>query len=264
MLFVFTFSDNHTYMMPAHFGGTEGTPIACPCGDVTAITLTYKTDQEMLSQYIPAAFIIRQPLLQITYGMSRDVPWLNGGYNYIQIEVPVTYDRAGIDGGYALVVWVNKISPLVNSREQIGIPMLFSDISDLVYNGQIWNGAASYGGTPFFHLEAEQGKAFLPAELADLNRQQGEIPLFGWRYIPNIGRPGAALNHATLFPQESAFNAAWHARGTLTWETLNPEQHPTQSHIIQALSQLPILSSFQCGINHSRKLLRIDTAQELE
>jgi hypothetical protein len=39
--------------------------------------------------------------------------------------------------------------------------------------------------------------------------------LVGWRYIPNIGRPGAALSHATLFPQDLVTGAAWLGEGRI-------------------------------------------------
>ena len=56
---MFTFDKNSSYMMPAHFGPRQFDPRASGWyHDVTAITTSYVTDRDQLSQYIPAPFVV--------------------------------------------------------------------------------------------------------------------------------------------------------------------------------------------------------------
>jgi hypothetical protein len=101
-----------------------------------------------------------------------------------------------------------------------------------------------------------------PAELSRLNQQAGTVNAFGWRYIPNIGQPGAALSHATLFPQDLVAGAAWLGEGRIHWEALGPEQYHNY-HITQAISQLPIKSYRDCLMTQGSIVLRNDRARQL-
>ncbi len=264
---MFRFSEASNYMMPAHFGGYEGPLPAGPTyPDVTSISITYETDPGMLAQYIPEGFELTQPVVTIQYGMCRGVEWLGGGaYNLIGVNVPVEYPhgRERLEGQYALVLWENKTDPILTGREQSGIPKIFADIQDLHQLGDRLFTNASYEGSAFLRMDVRKTKAMASEELTILNQQQGYLNWFGWRYIPNIGRPGAALSHATLFPQEYAFTQAWRGEGRVQWEAPILEEYPTQARIIQALSQLPI-QAYRDGIMAQGSVVaRNDLARQL-
>ena len=65
--------------------------------------------------------------------------------------------------------------------------------------------------------------------------------MFGWKYFPQTGRPGAAVSHPTLFPSENEVMEAWIGRGETVWHRLTWEQNPTQYRIVNAIADLPIL-----------------------
>ena len=263
---MFKFSETSSYMMPAHFGGYEGATPAVTYHDVTSIMITYETDPGMVAHYIPESFQLTQPVVTIQYAMCRAVDWLAGGaYNLITVGVPVTYahDRERLDGLYILVIWENKTAPILNGREQTGMPKVFADIEDHHQLGDRVFTNASYEGTAFLRMDFRKTKQLIPEEVAGLNQQSGKVNAFGWRYIPNTGRPGAALSHATLFPQEAPSSEAWLGEGKVHWEAPTPEQHPTQAHIIQALSQLPIKAYRDCLLTHGSVILRNDLARQL-
>jgi hypothetical protein len=100
-------------------------------------------------------------------------------------------------------------------------------------------------------------------ELSRLNRRAGTVNAFGWRYIPNIGRPGAALSHATLFPQEFVYAAAWQGEGRIHWEALGPEQYGGYAPITEALSRLPIKAYRECMMTQGSLVLRNDLSMQL-
>ncbi len=262
---MFKFSEDSNYMMPAHFGGYRGQPQAAAYHDVTSIAAAYETDSEILAAFIPKPFEITQPVLSIQYSMCRRVDWMaGGGYNLITVGVPTAYadGRKRIEGLYVLVIWENRTAPILAGREQTGMPKIFADIEDHRQLGDRLLANASYEGWTFLRLDFRQAKQMSPDELTQLNQRSGSVNAFGWRYIPNIGRPGAALSHATLFPQEFVYTAAWQGEGRIHWEALGPEQYQYYP-ITRALSQLPVKAYRDCQMTMGSTVLRNDLAREL-
>jgi hypothetical protein len=254
------------YSMPAHFGGREGQPKAYRYDDVTSITISYETERDALEEYLPEGFELKQPILLIDYEMNCGVDWMAGGsYNLICVQVPVVYTLIPepLEGWYALVVWENKTCPILPGREATGIPKIFADIQDHHQLGDRCFTNASYEGLTFLRMDVRKTQVMMPEKVAEKNRLNGKINWFGWRYIPNIGKSGAALSHATLFPQESIITAGWHGEGQVQWEALTQEQHPTQAHIIDALRRLPIKSYIQSEIVLKISIGRPDLARSL-
>ena len=262
---MFKFQENYNYFMPAHFGGYEGHPKPCVYDDVTSIVISYETDPAMLAKYIPEGFELTYPVVAIAYVMNRGVDWMAGGnYNLICVQSPVVYShgKERLEGLYVLAVWENKTEPILPGRETTGIPKIFAEIEDHRQLGDRFFTNASYEGSAFLKMDFKKTREMTPEELATRN-QQNKLNWFGWRYIPNIGRPGAALSHATLYPLESVFSAGWVGVGTVKWEATTWEQHPMQAHIINALGQLPIKSYVACEMTLKKQILRNDIARQL-
>ena len=193
---MFKFLETHNYFMPAHFGGYEGQPKPCVYDDVTSIVISYETDRELLARYVPERFELTHPWVALAYVMNRGVDWMAGGnYNLICVQVPVSYTHGQerLEGWYVLAVWENKTEPILPGREHTGIPKIFADIQDHRQLGDRAFTNASYEGSAFLRMEFKRTRRMTPEELAAKN-QQGKLNWFGWRYIPNIGRPGAALS----------------------------------------------------------------------
>ena len=133
------------------------------------------------------------------------------------------------------------------------MPKIFADIEDHHQLGNKLFTGASYEGSTFLRMDFRKTRRMAPQELTVLNRQSGKVNIFGWRYTPNVGRPGAALSHPTLFPQEFVYTAAWLGEGRILWEVPEPEKNPTQASIIQALSQLPIEAYRECMMTQGRR-----------
>jgi len=111
-------------------------------------------------------------------------------------------------------------------------------------------------------MDFQRAKQMSPSDLNHLNQRAASVNVFGWRYIPNIGRPGAALSHATLFPQESVYTAAWQGQGRIHWEAPDQEQYQYYQ-VTQALSQLPIKAYSECQMTQGSVVLRGDLARQL-
>ncbi len=220
----------------------------------------------MLAAFIPEPFEVAQPHLAIQYTMCRRVDWMaGGGYNLITVGVPAAYAHRPerIEGVYVLVIWENKTAPILAGREQSGMPKIFANIEDHHQLGDQLLTNASYDGWTFLRIDFRQARQMSSDELKLLNQRAGTVNAFGWRYIPNIGRPGAALSHATLFPQEFVYTEAWHGDGRIHWEALGPEQYHQYYPITQALSQFPIKGYGECMMTHGSLVLRNDLSRHL-
>ncbi len=261
---MFEFSADTSYLMPAHFGGA---PLSSwTYAEVTTIGISYRTDGDALSRYLPGCFELAEPVLEIGYAVNRGVEWMaGGGYNLVAVNVPVVYRHGSerIAGAYALVVWESKATPILGGREQTGIPKIFADVSDLHLLGDRILGNVSFEGAAFLRIDVQKTHPLTADELADVNQRMGRLNWLGWRYIPNTGRPGAALNHPTLYPIEHTYAAAWRAEAGVDWQLLTWEQNPAQAHIIEALGRLPVEAVAGCLVTVGSQVIRVDAAREL-
>ena len=174
-----------------------------------------------------------------------------GGYNLITVGVPAAHEhgRERVEGLYALVIWENRTAPILSGREQSGMPKIFAEIVDHRQLGETLLTNASYEGWTFLRMDFRQTKQMTPDELRGLNQQMATVNALGWRYIPNIGRPGAALSHATLFPQEiQASPRLGRTKGKFAADGLSFQQNAGYSPITQALSRLPNTGYRRCMI----------------
>ncbi len=261
---MFVFDENLSYRMPAHFGGTPSAgQVNLRYDDVTAISISYLTDEEMLSQYVPDAFEIMEPVIDIGYQKCCGIQWMYGGhYSLIAVMTPARHIASGTEGAYVLVIWENKTAPILGGREETGMPKIFADIPDYhIYNGHI-TANASHEGRVFLELEMDLGEAFSEEELSAMT-SAGRVNQLGWRYIPNLNRPGAALSHPTLYPVDTTFFSGNRGTGAATWTKANPMFNPQQAGIINSLADLPALEYRDCHFARMATNLRQDLAREL-
>lgn len=239
----FKFQDDYVYRMPVHFGGFPFYPGRPVYRDMLGIAIKYETEQEALLQYIPEDFELLEPIVSVQFSDCRDVDWMSGGeYRLMQVTAPVKYlgNSEGLCGDYALVIWENKTCPIVGGREEDGVPKLFADIASERHVGDHWFTAASYEGYTFLKIDFLENGELNKQDIERINKNS-KINLFGWRYLPNLGKGGATLSHATLYPQEVIAKQVWSGEGSVQWTRLTQEQHPLQSHIIKALTELPLV-----------------------
>jgi acetoacetate decarboxylase len=239
----FRIEDDLVYRMPVHFSGEPFYPVRTVYGDMTTISVSFETEEEALLKIIPESFELISPTVNIQFAECRDVDWMSGGeYRLIQASAPVIYakNEEEIDGEYVLVIWENKACPIIGGREEDGMPKIFADIASLRHSGDHWFSAAAYESNTFLRIGLSRGRELSEEELGLLN-QNSRINFFGWRYIPELGKVGASLSHATLYPQEMKAVRAWEGEGNIEWVRFDLEMNMLQFRIISEMSRLPIL-----------------------
>lgn len=263
----FKFEDDHRYLMPAHFGGQKYVTSTTTYRDVTNLVLQYRTDKEALDQYIPEALEVTDPTLTVAFVMNRGVEWMAGGvYNLVAVNVPVRFDGTvdHVEGGYSLVVWENKVTPILPGREVTGIPKIGAQIEEARFTHGRWMAEAAYEGNTFLRLTFHEQEDAPQEAIDEMNQASQETDWLGWRHIPNVSGPGAALSHATTYPQGSSIKTAKICTGTIEWQALPWEQAPTQSHIISALAGLPIEEVTAAFVTRGESILHGDKARALQ
>ena len=262
----FKFEDDYRYMMPAHFGGMKYITTTTTYRDVTNLIIQYRTERDAIEPYVPEALEITDPILTVAFVMNRGVEWMAGGvYNLVAVNVPVRFDGKvdHVEGGFSLVVWENKVTPILPGREATGIPKIGATIEDARYLFGRWMAEAAYEGNTFLEMSLTEGDEMPAAVIDEVNRTSQESHWLGWRYIPNVSGPGAALNHPTTFPQGMVIKSARLCTGTIRWQALSWEQAPTQAHITRALASMPVLEVTAAFVTRGESMLLGDKAREL-
>ena len=262
---MFKFEKDKCYRMPAHFGGVPYQPVETCYHDVVNLTCAYTTDGAMLSKYIPEGFELLRPELTVNFSQCREVDWMAGAsYNLIDVSAPVRFNgkRDHIEGNFSLVVWENKTTPILTGREETGVSKIYADIEDLHILGDRRFTVASFEGNSFLRLEMTATTPLSDAAIAQM--QNVPVNSLHWRYIPEVGGPGAALSQPILFPQRLEMQNGCQGNGSVNWNLLRSEECPMQAHIIKALAELPILDLSPAVLTQGKIFLMSPLARVLE
>ncbi|MDD1702344.1 MAG: acetoacetate decarboxylase family protein, partial [Methanoregula sp.] len=169
-----------------------------------------------------------------------------------------------ISGVYHLVLWEDKTEPIIGGREEAGMPKIFADMPEYRRRGNEISVNISHEGRTFLEMDLLIGRAYTPAELVDVNKDNGRAVQFGWRYIPKIGPyPGPALSEATYYPVDNTFTSVSECTGSVKWTVPGPHDHPTQYDIIAALADLPAKEYLPGSYRRGSTTMRMDLAHSL-
>lgn len=255
----FRLQEDYVYKMPVHFGGDPFYPVRVVYDDMTILIVKYQTDAEFLLQFIPEEFELLEPSVTVQFSNCREVDWMSAGeYRILQVTAPVRFlgNSEGLTGEYGLVVWENKTCPILEGREQDGVPKIFADIACERHVEDHWFTSASYESNTFFTIDFHRGAKLPESAVAQMNEHPG-INLFCWRYLPNLGKGGPSLSQITLYPQEVHLREVWKGEGQVLWTPLTREQHPCQSHIIASLAGLPVKGYLSALMMNGRAQLNV-------
>jgi len=265
----FVFDETRGYMMPFHFGPRPFGRGTGQYHDVTAMSITYLTDRDRLSAYIPPPFEVGEvPFVSVSYSMNQQIDWLAGhSYNIVSVNASVVFNgqEDHFTGTYPLVLWENLTDPILTGREIEGIPKIYADIPDhSIIEGE-WRASASHFGHKIVDLMVKDLTPMTTAQIEEMRARMAQSRWMGWKYIPNIGRPGAAVSYPTLFPTSGVTREAWTCgSGEVVWRHLTWEQNPTQFHIVNALVDLPILQYLSFMVTKGGSDLAVPTEPKRE
>lgn len=269
---MFHFDPNKTYRMPPFFGGMDFDPnFESRVEDVLSLIYTVTTDGKKLADYLPEGFELLRPEYRILYNQLRSVDFMfGGGYNLIQIDLPVRYKgkRDCLEGVFPLVIWENSTKPIIGGREESGQPKIYADIQDLRILNNVCFTNASYDGNTFLKLELNDPKAVNRQMFEQIRAGSANINVFGWRYIPNVGAPGAALSQPVLYPQSMQPKCACIGTGSFKWLELDKnykyDEPINYYEIIKQLAALPVINLNPVLLLRGKSLMKGFSGRVLE
>ncbi|MPY58240.1 acetoacetate decarboxylase family protein [Streptomyces spongiae] len=243
------------YRMPTAFGPHPG-PRQRPGGgrwtdpdrgSTVMLSLTVRSDPARLAALLPAPFTLDGDHCTVVAAELRDLPWLAGrGYNVLSVSVPVVHrGRETVHGDLELVTWESLADPIISGREELGFNKVYADVGDLRTDSEAGTVSlsAAWDGFVFAQLS---GRAF--ASPAPDTPPTAPRPGLHHRYVPAPGRWGDADAEEVTC---TGFAAAPQTRvasvrtgqGAVAFRTATFEQLPTLHHIVNPLSELPVMGT---------------------
>jgi hypothetical protein len=233
------------YRMPVSFGPAPG-PRNLPADQahrryekkIATLTLSARTDADMLARFLPEGFTLREPRLEVSIMHLTEIGWLAGrGYNILILRIPAAWRGAEtVEGDFVPVVWESMADPILTGRDELGWCKINANIPDPVMTDGRWSGSADWEGHRFFEMSAE-GFATAPLQAAPL-------PMKFQKNVPRTGAPGEAdLIYPTVTgpdgPPPDILSIA-QGRGRFAFRAARWEDMPTQYPIVNALAALPL------------------------
>lgn len=235
------------YRMPISFGPAPG-PRNLPKNmahrryekDVTAISLSARTDGGLLEALLPEGFrLTGAPRLTVSLMMFTNIGWLAGrGYNILMVKIPAVWQGAEeVHGDFVPVVWENMTDPILTGRDELGWCKIYAEIPDLTFDGDCAHGTAEWCGHRFFSLDVDSLARIV-------SPQEAAAPMMFQKYVPRTGeRLEADVSYPTVTAPDGPspdIRAVESGRGRFTFHSARWEDMPTQYPIVNALAALPL------------------------
>jgi Acetoacetate decarboxylase (ADC) len=207
----------------------------------TAIRASFRSDAALLDKLLPPGFSLLDPIVTIAFAYIKNLPWLAGrGYNTLNVRVPATFHgKEKVTGAFSLVLWENMADPIITGREELGIAKIYCDLPDPTNAGGTTICEASWYGFQFLKLAVSDWTDGKPTGEPDTGGS-----MLHYKYMPKTGEWGAAdVAYTTLTPQvhDATIVSQEIGKGQLAFTKPRWEDMPTQSHIVGAFADLPII-----------------------
>jgi len=258
----YQFERGRIYRMPTHFGPAPG-PRQMPAEAnadptrsprKTLVSASFLTDSAALERHLPARFAISgDPVVTVEFHYMTDIDWLAGrGYTMIHVWWPVVFmgEQDQAVGRFLAVMWENLADPIITGRGEIGQPKLFAEIPEVQRVDGACHCEASWMGFKFLELRATAvvGAVCEPAAPMD-----GTLML---KYVPRTGAWGEAdicqVSFTPALTRDLTVESRKLADGSVTFHRAAWRDLPTMYHVVNALADLPVLSSRPASIVTTR------------
>jgi hypothetical protein len=255
----YTFERGRIYRMPTHFGPAPG-PRQRPDGghydnSKAPHTLTawvrWPVAPEVIEPHLPPGFTAPQgPDVLVEMRQRRNLPWLAGrGYNIIGVSFSAVAPN-GDHGLLLAVAWESLPDAVLTGREELGIPKLWADVSNLTFDEMRGAARASAEWCDFRFLEinVEDLREDAATERHDIIGED----YFQWRYFPRTGQWGnAEISYPTRTPgavPDRRVLRSWRGTGRVHINAAQWEDLPTMVHVVNALAVLTPARDCQAGL----------------
>jgi Acetoacetate decarboxylase (ADC) len=260
----YQFERGRIYRMPTHFGPAPG-PRQIPAEATadsnnsprkTLISASFLTDASALERHIPDRFaLVGDPVVTVEFHYMTDIDWLAGrGYTMIHVWWPVMFngEQDKTSGRFLAVMWENLADPIITGRGEIGQPKLFADIPECRLVDSTYHCEASWMGFRFLELRVTE-LVESASETREGPQMAGTLML---KYVPRTGAWGEAdvcqVSFTPALTPGLTVESRKAAKGSVTFRRAAWRDLPTMYHVVNALADLPVLSSRGASIAMTR------------
>ncbi len=262
--------DGKAYSMPVFFGptwcqqqpwdGGKGMADHYQPGDVHVVGITYETDEEILSQYIPDCYTLNAPQITVLVCEFLHLGWMDGrGYNLINVNCPVHFkgERDDLDGDLVLCMFEDNADPIIGGREMLGYSKLFCDIPAVRHNENRYIATASAYDFQFMKLEIDTSKPAADVAKATAWEKKSAGKMH-YKYFPDSMEKGedpktnftkAGIAYPVILPKwEKPDDYPYELRtpeitwcdGTIQFNEPTWYDWPTNGYVGKGLASLPV------------------------
>lgn len=244
----FKFKENENYFMPVSLMtpglNQKNALVGAHYGENRRFSITYLTDYDALAALLPPGFSpIKPAAITVTYAMCRDIEYMaGGGYNLLDVDAHVKFEgkRDSAQGGYGLVIWMDKFFPILLGRELLGAAKLMAEVPDIRTIDNKKSFFAAEDGSRLIEGTLWDFKEKTIEEIKQMeNDSKGECWL-GYKYFPAADLKDADISYATYLPTSNIIKKAWSAQGRLQFHDVPWEKAPLSSSVASTLRKLPI------------------------
>lgn len=255
--------------MPAVFGPTGG-PRNLPAAKEhlryvssdTILVATARSEADALAALLPPRFRLDgEPRVKLLVYLLGNLGWLAGrSHESVAVCIPAVFEGEDgeVAGNFLPVLWENLADSLLTGRDEIGFPKLWSDIH-VSNRGDAYSCSATWDGFRFFEMEVE---GLVETEVDD----SPPPPFLVRRYVPRAFGAGAQIDEVLAVggdlpggklaapdgrSAESTVKSRRLGRATFSFHPARWEDMPTQYHVVNALSRLP-LEAFEVCVETAR------------
>ena len=260
----YQFEPGRIYRMPTHFGPAPG-PRQIPAEAKvdstrsprkTLVSASFLTEASALERYIPDRFsLVGDPVVTVEFHYMTDIDWLAGrGYTMIHVWWPAMFKGARDQavGRFLVVMWENLADPIITGRGEIGQPKLYAEIPELRRVDGVYHCQASWMGFRFLDLRVTELVEPI-GETGPAPQMDGTLML---KYVPRTGAWGEAdiceVSFTPALTPDLTTESTKAAEGNVRFHHAKWRELPTMYHVVNALSDLPILSSRSASIAMTR------------
>ncbi len=190
--------------------------------DRPALSVTYRTDLENISELVPEPLLLREPLVTLTF-LFMVAPGI-GDYYEVSQSIPVSMD--GENFNFRPAMYAGNVTAILDGREIWGLPKKYGSPMLAVQDDTLV-GTLEYSGT----LIARATMAYKYEEMDATEAERSLlVPNVVLKIIPDVDGKPKVLELVRFDYQDLVVRGAWRGPGTL-------ELFP---HALAPLATLPV------------------------
>jgi len=160
--------------------------------------------------------------------------------------------RDQVVGRFLAVMWENLADPIITGRGEIGQPKLYAEIPELRRVDGVYHCQASWMGFSFLDLRVTEVVDAI-GETRPAPQMDGTLML---KYVPRTGAWGEAdicdVSFTPALTPDLTTESSKTGEGNVRFHRAGWRDLPTMYHVVNALSDLPMLSPRGASITTTR------------